>query len=178
MDEDSAVEAHQKDAWDFQTIMFDPGMPPANQTRYPSASKGRVGPMSLNSRARIKAVKDAGGACWRCKFTGKGCDAKDPCSSCPLKATPWRTVGCRRGMLWDVLPRVVLNSETHGESEEMLRCLPKGVTVIALDMKLIETLASKYLPVQSTGLMSTASLMALLSASAQYQRDTADVSLS
>lgn len=173
-----AAEENQKDAWDFKTIVFDPGMSSASQARHPFASKGRVGPMSLNSRARIKAVKDAGGACWRCKFTGKGCDPKDPCSSCPLKATPWRTVGCRRGTLWEVLPRVILQSENHGQSEELLRCLPKGAMVSTLDMTLIETLACKHLCLQSTGLMSTTSLKTLLSSSAQYQRDTADVSQS
>lgn len=34
--------------------------------------KGRTGPLSLDSRDRTKSVKEAGGACWRCKICGKG----------------------------------------------------------------------------------------------------------
>ncbi|KAH8656987.1 hypothetical protein BGZ60DRAFT_531849 [Tricladium varicosporioides] len=68
----------------------------------------RSGPLSDESRASIKLLKEIG-ACWHCRFTKGQCDVQDPCERCPTtRATPWRVVGCRRGTLQDALTSVIL----------------------------------------------------------------------
>ena len=140
-----------------------------------SSAKGRTGPMSLNSRVKTKSVKDAGGSCWRCKLVGKGCDAKDPCDECPRKATPWQALGCRRGTLWDVLPRVILCSHTSEQSESALGGHPKGTISSAKEHELIVQLANTYLPRPQNGCI--LSLSGLFSSAARYGATAPKVSL-
>jgi hypothetical protein len=160
----------------FREIVFDPA---ANASiphvREISSAKGRTGPMSPNSRTRTKLVKDAGGACWRCKYVGKGCDAGDPCSSCPRKATPWHALGCRRGTLWDVLPRVILCPQAGEQSGSTPGDHPKSTICNVEEHGAIANLASIYLPLSQGGC--TSSLSSLLSSAARYQTTAANVSL-
>jgi hypothetical protein len=50
----------------FQEIVFNGAVDTTTTHR-----RGRTGPQTSDSRTRTKSVKDAGGACWRCKFVGK-----------------------------------------------------------------------------------------------------------
>ncbi|KAH7312953.1 hypothetical protein BKA65DRAFT_149351 [Rhexocercosporidium sp. MPI-PUGE-AT-0058] len=137
-----------------------------------SFAKGRTGPMSPNSRTKTKSVKDAGGACWRCKYVGKGCDPGDPCSSCPRKSTSWHALGCRRGTLWDVLPRVILCPQAGEQPESTPGEHPKSTIASVKEHGVIANLANIYLPPSQTG--STASLSRLLPSAAWYQTTTND----
>lgn len=140
-----------------------------------SSVKGRTGPMSPKARARAILVRNNGGACWRCKFLGKGCDAGDPCSSCPQKATAWHALGCRRGTLWDVLPRVVLCPQAGEQPGSTPDDHPKNTISIAKEHVAIANLANMYLPLPQGGC--TSSLLRLLSSAARYQATAANVSL-
>ena len=160
----------------FREIVFDTAANASTlHVREISSAKGRTGPMSPNSRSRMKLVKDAGGACWRCKFVGKGCDAGDPCSSCPRKATPWHAVGCRRGTLWDVLTCVILCPQAGEQSGSTPGEHPKRTISIAKEHGTIANLANTYLPLSQSGC--TSSLSRLLSSAARYQSTVANVSL-
>jgi hypothetical protein len=155
----------------FREIVFDPAVNASiPHVREISSAKGRTGPMSADSRTRTKLVKDAGGACWRCKFVGKVCDAGDPCSSCPRKATPWHALGCRRGTLWDVLPRVILCPQAGEQSGSTPDGHPKSTISSAKGHAAIVNLAKVYLPLsQGECTLSLSSLSSLLSFAAQYQ---------
>jgi hypothetical protein len=160
----------------FIEIVFDSAANASTpHVREISSAKGRTGPMSPNSRTRRKSVKDAGGACWRCKFVGKGCDAGDPCSSCPRKATPWHALGCRRGTLWDVLPRVLLCPQAGEQSGSTPGEHPKRTISSVKEHGAIANLANIYLPLSQGGF--TPSLSRLLSSAARYQTTASNVSL-
>ncbi|KAF7954411.1 hypothetical protein EAE96_005533 [Botrytis aclada] len=61
------------------------------------SSPHRMGPLDAATRAKANAVK-AIGACWRCKFLRKPCDAQTCCSQCKGKqGGPWHSIGCKRG---------------------------------------------------------------------------------
>ncbi|KAB8294964.1 hypothetical protein EYC80_006917 [Monilinia laxa] len=65
-------------------------------TNYGSSPR-RMGPLESVTRAKANAVK-AIGACWRCKFLRKPCDAQIFCSRCMGKHSgPWHSIGCKRG---------------------------------------------------------------------------------
>ncbi|KAA8569295.1 hypothetical protein EYC84_000953 [Monilinia fructicola] len=65
-------------------------------TNYGSSPR-RMGPLDSVTRAKANAVK-AIGACWRCKFLRKPCDAQTLCSRCMGKHSgPWNSIGCKRG---------------------------------------------------------------------------------
>ncbi|KAM0165078.1 hypothetical protein ACHAPG_000329 [Botrytis cinerea] len=65
-------------------------------TTYGSSPR-RMGRLDSATRAKANAVK-AIGACWRCKFLRKPCDAQNCCSQCKGKrGGPWHSIGCRRG---------------------------------------------------------------------------------
>ncbi|TGO48131.1 hypothetical protein BCON_0250g00040 [Botryotinia convoluta] len=65
-------------------------------TTYGSSPR-RMGPLDSATRAKANAVK-AIGACWRCKFLRKPCDAQNCCSQCKGKqGGPWHSIGCKRG---------------------------------------------------------------------------------
>lgn len=158
----------------FKETVFDTTTNAPTHWRETSSYRRRTGPMSPNSLANTKSVKDAGGACWRCKFVGKGCDAGDPCSSCPQKATPWHALGCRRGTLSDVLTCVVSCPLAGGQS---ISTPPNYLKRKISDVKEHETianLANIYLPQFQRG--DSLSLSTLLSSALQYQSTIADVS--
>ncbi|KAF7889642.1 uncharacterized protein EAF02_002057 [Botrytis sinoallii] len=61
------------------------------------SSPHRMGPLDSATRAKANAVK-AIGACWRCKFLRKPCDAQNCCIQCKGKqGGPWHSIGCKRG---------------------------------------------------------------------------------
>ncbi|KAF7898423.1 hypothetical protein EAF00_004869 [Botryotinia globosa] len=61
------------------------------------SSPHRMGPLDSATRAKANAVK-AIGACWRCKFLRKPCDAQNCCIQCKGKQSgPWHSIGCKRG---------------------------------------------------------------------------------
>ncbi|EDO02812.1 predicted protein [Sclerotinia sclerotiorum 1980 UF-70] len=65
-------------------------------TTYGSSPR-RMGPLDSATRAKANAVK-ALGACWRCRFLRKPCDAQTCCSQCKGKqGGPWHSIGCKRG---------------------------------------------------------------------------------
>ncbi|KAF7908460.1 uncharacterized protein EAF01_004215 [Botrytis porri] len=65
-------------------------------TTYGSSPR-RMGPLDSATRAKANAVK-AIGACWRCKFLRKPCDAQTCCSQCKGKqGGQWHSIGCKRG---------------------------------------------------------------------------------
>ncbi|TGO28532.1 hypothetical protein BPAE_0026g00220 [Botrytis paeoniae] len=65
-------------------------------TTYGSSPR-RLGPLDSATRAKANAVK-AIGACWRCRFLRKPCDAQTCCSQCKGKqGGPWHSIGCKRG---------------------------------------------------------------------------------
>ncbi|QSZ36578.1 hypothetical protein DSL72_006458 [Monilinia vaccinii-corymbosi] len=75
-------------------------------TTYGSSPR-RMGPLDSVTRAKANAVK-AIGACWRCKFLRKPCDAQKCCSQCEGKqGGPWHSIGCKRG---DIKNRMLLVS--------------------------------------------------------------------
>ncbi|KAH6710806.1 hypothetical protein BKA61DRAFT_737715 [Leptodontidium sp. MPI-SDFR-AT-0119] len=47
----------------------------------------------------MNALKEVGGACWRCNFLRKTCGPETPCRPCPSNAesSSWVTLGCQRG---------------------------------------------------------------------------------
>ncbi|ESZ96622.1 hypothetical protein SBOR_2989 [Sclerotinia borealis F-4128] len=64
-------------------------------TTYGSSPR-RMGPLDAVTRAKANSVK-AIGACWRCKFLRKPCDAQTCCSQCRGKqGGPWHSIGCKR----------------------------------------------------------------------------------
>ncbi|KAF7952257.1 uncharacterized protein EAE97_001754 [Botrytis byssoidea] len=81
------------------------------QTTYGS-SPHRMGPLDSATRAKANAVK-AIGACWRCKFLRKPCDAQNCCIQCKGKqGGPWHSVGCKRGDIKKKMLPISLCSET------------------------------------------------------------------
>ncbi|KAJ8067133.1 hypothetical protein OCU04_004506 [Sclerotinia nivalis] len=65
-------------------------------TTYESSPR-RMGPLDSATRAKANAVK-ALGACWRCRFLRKPCDAQTCCSQCKGKqGGPWHSISCKRG---------------------------------------------------------------------------------
>ncbi|KAH7336093.1 hypothetical protein BKA65DRAFT_596148 [Rhexocercosporidium sp. MPI-PUGE-AT-0058] len=64
-----------------------------------SGVSGRRGRLSDWARAGMNALKQVGGACWRCKFLRKTCGSQTPCRPCPSNAqsSSWAALGCQRG---------------------------------------------------------------------------------
>ncbi|KAK3372670.1 hypothetical protein B0H63DRAFT_497059 [Podospora didyma] len=89
------------------------------------AKGGRRGPLSETSRLAMKALEEAGGACWRCKVLRRKCDPGTPCRCC-LQSVPiphlgedaplWPLIGCRRGPLRESIPMQVFCPESQGQS--------------------------------------------------------------
>ncbi|KAF7870408.1 hypothetical protein EAF04_004153 [Stromatinia cepivora] len=76
-------------------------------TTYGSSPR-RMGPLDSATRAKANAVK-ALGACWRCRFLRKPCDAQTCCSQCKGKqGGPWHSIGCKRGDIKNKMPPISL----------------------------------------------------------------------
>ncbi|CAD6444479.1 d421b121-ec5e-43db-98e0-5841cd8ee22f [Sclerotinia trifoliorum] len=83
-------------------------------TTYGSSPR-RMGPLDSATRAKANAVK-ALGACWRCRFLRKPCDAQTCCSQCKGKqGGPWHSIGCKRGEIKNkMLPISLCSRKTIG----------------------------------------------------------------
>ncbi|KAI9641952.1 hypothetical protein NHQ30_009821 [Ciborinia camelliae] len=85
-------------------------------TTYGSSPR-RMGPLDSVTRTKANAVK-AIGACWRCRFLRKPCNAQKCCSQCEGKqGGPWHSIGCKRGDIKNrMLPITLCPKKTVGSS--------------------------------------------------------------